>query len=235
MDYKLLTWDTDFFGIKTGRIIPTSLEENQLALILKEMRQDGFQFVYWTTDHQYTYDFQLYSGELVDKKITYELNLQKINPDSLPLSKTEPYNSCMPFSQLENLAVQSGTLSRFARDKRFPQDKFISLYKSWIQKSATGEMADEILVIRENDHIIGMVTLAKKKSVGNIGLIAVDEGFRGRKFGQQLVGDAHRWFIEQDCVTARIITQGDNLPACRLYEKCGYQVKLSEFFYHFWL
>ena len=235
MDYKLLTWDTDFFGIKTGRIIPTSLEENQLTLILAEMRQGEFQLVYWATDHLYAYDFQLYSGQLVDKKTTYEINLDNINPDSLPLSKTEPYNNSIPLSQLENLAIQSGSFSRFARDKRFPQDKFISLYKIWIQKSVKGEMADEVLVIRANDRIAGMVTLVKKKSVGNIGLIAVDEGFRGRKFGQQLVRDAHRWFIEQDCVTARIITQGDNLPACRLYEKCGYQVKLSEFFYHFWL
>ena len=235
MDYQLLTWDTKFFGIMTGRIIPTLLQENQLASILIEMRKKGFQLVYWASDHQYPYDFQPYSGVLVDIKTTFEINLQNINLDSLPLPKTEPYSSSLPFFQLEKLAVQSGIFSRFALDNRFPHEKFTALYKSWIRKSVSGELANEVLVIRQNNHIAGMVTLSNKNGVGNIGLIAVDEEFRGRKFGQQLVCDAQRWFIQHGCHTAHVVTQGDNLPACRLYEKCGYQEIKIEFYYHFWL
>lgn len=235
MKYQLLTWDTKFFEIQTGRIIPTSLQENQLASILTEMRQKGFQLVYWASDHQYTYDFQSYSGILVDKKTTFEINLQNINLDSMPLPKAEPYSNSLPFSKLEKLAVQSGAFSRFARDNKFPHEKFTALYETWIRKSVSGEMANEVLVIRQNNHIVGMVTLSNKNGVGDIGLISVDEEFRGRKFGQQLVCDAQRWFIQNGCHTAHVVTQGDNLPACRLYEKCGYQKIKIEFFYHFWL
>ena len=235
MEYQLLTWDTEFFKIKTGRIIPTSLQENQLALILTEMRQKGFQLVYWASDHQYAYDFQPYSGILADKKKTYEIDLQNFDLDRLPLPKSEPYSNSLPFSQLEKLAIQSGVFSRFALDNRFPYEKFTTLYKTWIRKSISGEMADEVLVIRLHDHIAGMVTLSNKNGIGDIGLIAVDEKFRGRKFGQQLVWDAHRWFIKQSCHTAHVVTQGDNLPACRLYKKCGYQEIKIEFYYHFWL
>jgi dTDP-4-amino-4,6-dideoxy-D-galactose acyltransferase len=236
MDYQLLTWDTEFFGFKTGRIIPIFLlRENQLASILAEMRHKGFQLVYWATVHKHAYDFQSYSGQLVDKKITFEVNLQNINLDKLPPPKTEPYSSSLPFTQLEKLAVQSGVYSRFALDNNFPYEKFVTLYKTWIQKSVSGEMADEVLVIRQSNHIIGMVTLSNKNGVGNIGLIAVDEKFRGRKFGQQLVWDAQRWFIQHGCHTARVVTQRDNLPACRLYEKCEYRKIRFEYFYHFWL
>lgn len=235
MDYQLLTWDTKFFEIQTGRIIPTSLQENHLASILTEMRQKGFQLVYWASDHQYAYDFQPYSGILADKKTTFEINLQNINLDSMPLPKTEPYSGSLPFSQLEKLAVQSGFFSRFARDDSFPHEKFTALYKTWIRKSVSGEMANEVLVIRKNNHIAGMITLSNKNGVGNIGLISVDEKFRGRKFGQQLVCDGQRWFIQNGCHTAHVVTQGDNLPACRLYEKCGYQKIKIEFYYHFWL
>ena len=235
MDYQLLTWDTKFFEIQTGRIIPTSLQENHLASILTEMRQKGFQLVYWASDHQYAYDLQPYSGILVDKKTTFEINLQNINLDSMPLPKTEPYSSSLPFSQLEKLAIQSGFFSRFARDNSFPHEKFTALYKTWIRKSVSGEMANEVLVIRKNNHIAGMITLSNKNGVGDIGLISVDEEFRGRKFGQQLVYDAQRWFIQNGCHTAHVVTQGDNLPACRLYEKCGYQKIKIEFYYHFWL
>ena len=235
MDYQLLTWDTEFFETKTGRIIPTSLQENQLASILAEMRQKGFQLVYWASDLQYAYDFQPYSGILVDKKTTFEINLDNINLDNIPLPKTEPYSSSLPFSQLEKLAVQSGAFSRFALDNRFPHEKFTALYKTWIRKSVSGEMANEVLVIRQHDHIAGMVTLSNKNGIGDIGLIAVDKKFRGRKFGQQLIWDAQRWFILHGCHTAQVVTQGDNLPACRLYEKCGYHDIKIEFYYHFWL
>ena len=235
MNYQLLTWDTKFFEIQTGRVIPASLQENQLASILSEMRHKGFQLVYWASDHQYTYDFQSYSGILVDKKTTFEINLQNINLDSMPLPKTEPYSNSLPFSQLEKLAVQSGAFSRFACDNKFPHEKFTALYETWIRKSVSGEMANEVLVIRQNNHIAGMITLSNKNGVGDIGLISVDEEFRGRKFGQQLVCDAQRWFIQNGCYTAHVVTQGDNLPACRLYEKCGYQKIKIEFFYHFWL
>jgi len=235
MDYQLLTWDTEFFEIKTGRIIPTSLQENQLASILEKMHQKGFQLAYWASDHQYAYDFQSYSGILVDKKTTYEISLQNINLDSMSLPKTEPYSSSLPFSQLEKLAVQSGAFSRFALDNRFPHEKFIALYKTWIQKSVSGEIANEVLVIRQNNNIAGMVTLSIKNEVGDIGLIAVDEKFRGKKLGQQLVYDSQRWFIQHGCHTAHVVTQGDNLPACNLYEKCRYQKIKIEFYYHFWL
>lgn len=235
MDYQLLIWDTEFFGIKTGRIIPASLRENQLVSMLTEMRQKGFQLVYWSSKHQYAYDFQSYSGILVDKKVTYEINLRNINPASIPVPKTESYSSSLPFAQLEKLAVQSGVYSRFALDNKFPHEKFTALYKAWIRKSVSGEIADEVLVIRQNNQIAGMVTLSNKNGVGDIGLIAVDKKFRGRKFGQQLVWDAQRWFIQHSCHTSRVVTQGDNLSACRLYEKCGYQKTKIEFYYHFWL
>ena len=235
MNYKLLPWDSNIFNIKTGRIIPVRLREDQLVSILTEMRREEFRLVYWASDCQNAYDLLPYSGMLVDRKTTFEINLQNISLDTLPQPKTEPYCSSFSVAQLEKLAIQSGVYSRFALDTRFPHDKFIALYKTWIQKSVSGEMADEILVIMQNKTIAGMVTLANKNGVGDIGLIAVDESFRGRKIGQQLVLDAQRWFIQHGCHTACVITQEDNVPACRLYEKCGYQITKTEFYYHFWL
>jgi len=52
MDYQLLAWDTDFFGIKTGKIIPISLDEDQLASIITLMRKEGYHLVYWAADQQ---------------------------------------------------------------------------------------------------------------------------------------------------------------------------------------
>ncbi|MDO9546696.1 MAG: GNAT family N-acetyltransferase [Pelolinea sp.] len=235
MEYQLLPWDTDFFSKKTGRIIPTVLEIDRLSSILSEMRKEGYHLAYWPSDEECAYDIDLLGGILVDRKTIFEIDLNNIDMNTLGLPRSKPYTSDIPISQLEKLALQSGEFSRFAVDPGFSRENFSSLYKTWMRKSVTGEMADAILVIVQANQIAGMVTVAKSQGVGSIGLIAVDENFRGKKLGQQLVYDARRWFIKNGCHTAQVVTQGDNLPACNLYEKCGYHRKTTAYFYHFWL
>jgi ribosomal protein S18 acetylase RimI-like enzyme len=63
----------------------------------------------------------------------------------------------------------------------------------------------------------------------------VDGRMRGRRVGEALVHASERWFAEHGCREWRVVTQGDNTPACRLYEKCGCSVAGVTFFFHFWL
>jgi dTDP-4-amino-4,6-dideoxy-D-galactose acyltransferase len=235
MNYKYLSWDSEFFDKKIGMILPAELEAAQLTSILTEMRAAGYMLGYWPADKMCNFDLDPFSGMLVDKKTTFKINLEKVDINKIPPPDTQPFTSDMSISRLEDLALASGEFSRFAIDPKFSRQDFSSLYKTWMQKSITGEMADEILVISQGDQIAGMVTLSEKDRVGTIGLIAVDENFRGNKFGQQLVYDAQRWFIEKGCHAALVVTQGDNLPACNLYIKCGYQKIKTQFYYHFWL
>ena len=39
------------------------------------------------------------------------------------------------------LAIAAGEYSRFAVDRRFPREKSESLYRIWIQRSVSGEIA----------------------------------------------------------------------------------------------
>lgn len=235
MDYQLLKWDTDFFAIKIGRIIPLTLSEIQLSTILNSMRAEKYKLVYWAAKSEPQFDTQTHHGMLVDKKTTLEIDLGELVFKSPPEPIVEPFKDSLSFDQLENLAIQSGKHSRFAIDPNFPKGKFINLYKEWIRKSVSGDLADEILISLDGDYITGMVTLTIKDKIGSIGLIAVDKNYRRQKIGQKLVESAIYWFIQQGCYRAEVITQGDNLSACRLYEKCGFQKEKTAFYYHFWL
>jgi ribosomal protein S18 acetylase RimI-like enzyme len=199
------------------------------------MKQDDFQFIYWPSSSRCEFDIDKYSGQLVDLKTTFGIDLSKIDLKNYPLPETETYKPSMPISQMENLAIQSGSFSRFASDNNIPREKFISLFKIWMRKSISGEMADEVLVVRNQERIIGMVTLSKEVGKGTIGLIAVDKDFRGKKIGQKLVQDALRWFVKNNCKSAKVVTQGVNSIACKLYEKCGFKKISSVHYYHFWL
>ena len=75
----------------------------------------------------------------------------------------------------------------------------------------------------------------KKNKVRDIGLIAVNRNYRGKRFGEMLVRHAQYWFINNGYNIGQVVTQGTNIPACNLYKKCGYSVEKVEYFYHFWL
>jgi Acetyltransferases len=133
------------------------------------------------------------------------------------------------------LAFQAGLYCRFNTDPNLPQTWFLKIYSKWIENSVNGSIATRVIVIRHDNKIIGMATLGTKNARGDIGLLAVNPNFRGKKLGTKLVYAAQAYFIEQGFSRAQVVTQKINLLACKLYEKCGFHQEKIENFYHFWL
>jgi ribosomal protein S18 acetylase RimI-like enzyme len=97
------------------------------------------------------------------------------------------------------------------------------------------EIADEVLVIQQEETIVGFVTIKSKDGVGEIGLIAVDVSQRRKQYGQRLVQGAMAWCRNQGLFGCCVITQGENKPAGRLYKKCGFEIQKTTYVYHFWI
>ena len=108
-------------------------------------------------------------------------------------------------------------------------------YAPWMPTAALEDLADIVLVAREATRIAGVVTVGEAGGDAAVGLLAVDAGARGRGHGQALVAAAQRWAHLGGNPTLRVVTQAANLPACRLYERCGFRVATIACFYHFWL
>lgn len=97
-------------------------------------------------------------------------------------------------------------------------------------------MADEVLVAKnKEDKQVGFVTLAVKEGIGDIGLLAVNENFRGQGIGSILLKYAENYFSKEHARGAKVVTQLDNVPACRLYEKMGYTIIKKESIFHCYL
>ena len=169
---------------------------------------------------------------LADKKTTY---LKKINTGlSFPESITS-IDENTPFKdKLIDLAIQSGIYSRFNVDERIGKEKFEKMYALWMINSLNRKIAKEVLVFSENNDLSGFVTLGEKNNRADIGIIAVDHISRGKGIGKILMTSAEKWFSDLGYESIQVVTQGDNYPACRLYESCGYEVDTVEFFYHIW-
>ena len=237
--YIHLDWDTDFFGFPVVKIIPDTLHFLQLQKILDELKEKKVRLAYWPSrpdDPESQEAAQSLGGVLVDKKITYVLNLKKLSPRELMTAVTpEEYLSHTVDPDLEKLALQSGEYSRFCVDPKIGKEKCRELYRIWMDNSVKRIAAKSLLVVKEKGQIVGVVIMGEQNGRGNIGSICVDESQRGRGLGADLLRSAHRWFISQGYDSVQAIVQGKNTGATRFYEKLGYTTEKVENYYHFWL
>ncbi len=255
---QILDWDSAFFGFRTARILPPKLGRSELHEILENLRRDCISLAYWFAemgDSESGAAAASNQGLLVDEKITYALDLVS-GPSQAQSLKTETpgaTNSSGPIhppweisvlskdryaeveAELLSLALRSSTHSRFRHDPRFPTALAQGLYREWMRKSLTGELADAILTCEYQRGLRAMVTVKASKGQGQIGLLACAEGYDGRGLGSALMQASLDWFKASGCQHARVVTQGRNRASCRVYEKSGYRPEKREAVHHFWL
>jgi dTDP-4-amino-4,6-dideoxy-D-galactose acyltransferase len=235
MKVEALAWDSGFLGVPVSRIVAEGASQPELADAVARLRAAGVRLAYLFADEPLAADdARALQARLVDRKVTYRMEADAL-PTRHPLPDVVPYTADMPQADLEQLAIESGKYSRFHVDPDFPQDRFVALYTQWLRKSLSGEIADAVLVAAPDGRPRGLVTLAQSGPAGQIGLVAVDEACRGKGLGRQLVEAAKGWFAAQGASFADVVTQQDNVPACRLYETCGFRVHRVQSVYHLWL
>lgn len=233
--YRLLEWDTNTFGFKTARIIPERLEAEALQQTLATLRDLGVTLAYWmspSTELASRALAETSGGALVDQKVTYVGAIDDLAGEA---PRVVEYGGPPDAPDLLSLALESGQYSRFRVDPRFPRQGFERLYHQWIINSVQRLIAETTLVTRSGDQLTGMVTVGEKSGRADIGLIAVSAAARGQGLATQLVRAANTWGESHGYAIGQVVTQGANLPACRLYERCGYTKEKSEDVFHFWL
>lgn len=235
---KLLKWDTAFFRFNVARIVNSRADAVELKHAVSQMDSQGIVLAYWAAHQPEAEIHELacsLGGTLVDEKQTFVADL-----DALPVihclteDQVEPWRDSMSLLELKDLAVQSGGHSRFFVDPKFPRDKAIAMFEEWIVHSIDGTLAEQVLVIRQEQRAAGLVTLCRSGPRGSIGLLSVAEGYRGRRFGEALVRAAMDWCRHQGIRQVQVITQRANVAAGNLYQKCGFELEESASVYHFW-
>ncbi|WP_321413378.1 GNAT family N-acetyltransferase [uncultured Desulfobacter sp.] len=237
MNLLYLQWDSQFFGLKIGKIVCNNEnytnELNQLVNLAKRM---DYSLVYvFSLEHILLNEKELlkHNALLVDRKIVYQLKTNKkmVKNDDCIFD----YSKKQISKDLLNLTYKSGQYSRFLLDKKLPENAFENLYKAWIEKSLSKEIADKVFVAQINHIVIGFATLKIKDGKGQIGLIAVSEQAQGQKIGSKLI-DACILYLQEKSINKLIVhTQLANTQACGFYENYGFKKELITNIYHFWI
>ena len=221
-----LPWDSNFFNLKIGKIIINSIDDISFDNF------NDFDLIYIYANEKSTV---INKPEiiLVDEKITFIKNELTIRENINLIDGYFVKEITSVTSDLQKLVLDSGNFSRFKIDSNFNQQKFQKLYYEWIENSVYNNLADIVIGIFHLNKIVGFVTIKKHISFSRIGLIAVDEAYRGLGLGKLLMSYSEKYCLDNNIKILEVVTQNNN-PACFFYRSCGYIETNKSYIYHSW-
>ena len=236
-EVPLLAWDSEWLDFPVARFAAgPRCAAAEVRAAVAQARAAGIRLLYLVLEpgNAPAAAAALASGAwLVDSKRTYQ---QPLPTGPLP---TAPSGINLTLSttdtpELWQLAVQSGEYSRFRRDARIGPDAFEELYGQWLRRSlAQGLVWSAALA--NDPRPVGMLAFDASATYASIELLAVTPAARRHGIGRQLVQAARRAALRHGFSTLQVVTQELNQPACRFYERCGFELRRVEHIYHLWL
>ncbi|HPR32710.1 MAG TPA: GNAT family N-acetyltransferase [Prolixibacteraceae bacterium] len=229
---EALPWDSSLFGYPVAKALADPFQRHEMEELLETIRNEKIRLTYLfcppLSEEMHRAILTL-GFRFVDEKRTYSKNTE-MHPSSC---KIRTYQEPLTESMIA-LSLQSGIFSRFATDPGFQNREYEKLYTEWIRRSVSGEIAISTLVAESDLQTAGLITLGEKNGHAEIGLLAVEERFRGEKIGSELIKAADSLACESGFNQIDVVTQGQNQPACRLYEKMNFTLSRTVFVYHYW-
>jgi len=234
-----LPWDTEFYGLRIGRLNIHTLNDDALNRVNKWAAQEDLACCYFLSrsDDPDTVETAVQAGfRFTGVKVTLVHRLTaELDEPANDINIIRPAVQS-DLEKLRPIAMDSFTDSRFYTDGRFPLEKCSELYRIWLERSLLERYADLVLTGLVNGEAAGFIIgrFDQEVSRGIIDLIGIGPQARGQGLGRQLVGAADRWFRSQGATHSSVVTQGRNYAAQSLYQSCGYRTSLLEFWFHRW-
>lgn len=237
---QFLEWDTEFFGFRIARVLSNTLSietANAIDVWASKNKIDCVYFLARSDDAVTVSVAEDFHYRQQDIRVQLDLRLQDYvyqpqvsAPYQKDLASEDDISNMLPI--IENTFIHS----RFYNDPHFPRDKCEELYNIWLERSIVDKFADQVIVFRRDNLPLGFITckLNHDDKIGSIGLVGVAHSARGQHLGTMLVNAACNFFSQEGMLTAEVVTQGRNIVAQRLYQKCGFRTASVSIWYHKW-
>lgn len=214
----LLPWDTKFWGTRMGHASGPDVDQ-------------------WAVDNMIGCVSLLVGADRPDEAQRAEERGYRFTDVRVALERpTAPYAATVhrhhesDVDRLAEVARASHRITRFYADPRFADERCDDLYEAWIRNSCGG-WADVVLVA---DDAAGYATVHLTDETASIGLIAVDENARCHGIGHRLVEGAIDWAHAHGAARITVVTQGRNVQAQRVFQKCGFVTASTAIWMHKW-
>ncbi|MDE2856661.1 MAG: GNAT family N-acetyltransferase [Chloroflexota bacterium] len=236
---RFLPWDTNHFGHRIGQAKIRRLDEESYQLMrdsCKKLEIDCLYFLADAGDQASILELQRQGFIFVDIRSSLE---RKDLDSPAPQSNGDAIVRSSSADDLETLtaiARDSFRLTRFYADPFLNNEKVSAMYQIWLTKSLTTDYADWVVVAEVNQKSVGFVTcrLDGVSNEGKIGLVALATSAQGKGLSQTMVLHALEWFRDQGMKRVSVVTQGHNIAAQRVYQRCGFVTRSTELWFHKW-
>lgn len=231
MEYKFrrLEWDSNFFGFSVG-----NLEGAVNERVLMEIHSKNIDLVYYSSPTLINDKLKqngYFNLQLVDSKVPL---IKKLLDDKEMHPKVSFYQGSEVNEELIALAQHAGGNTRFKKDTNIPDEKYKMLFTIWIERSVKREIADHILVYKDNEQIVGFAVIDLRLSGPYVSLLAVDLNFEGKGVAFALMRSVEKILSDRGFTEVHGATQLDNRKALIVYERYGLVRQPVNYVYHFW-
>ncbi len=224
MIVKRLDWDSDFFGYEIGEIIfknNINLKDSEKFDLLVIKSSDDFEIL-----------LDGFKNNFSETKVIFEKKLSLIHSENTNIYSIDETD--YDRNELYELAYESGKHSRFVLDKNFQAENFKKLYRKWVDNSIFKEIAEDVIIYKEDNQTVGFVTYKTNEDSGFIGLIAVSAAHQGKGIGNKLLSYVENILFSKGIQKLIIPTQLSNIVACNFYKKQNYTIQQILFIKHYW-
>lgn len=237
---QFLEWDTDFFGYRIASTTQNTLTPELVKEIDKwclENRIDCLYFLAGSDDAMTVRLAEENNYRQVDVRQVYEINTTDPIPDVTPPDGyTIEIATDADTNDMLHMIDNSFQQTRFYYDLHFTEEQANNLYRKWLIRSIEDDFADKVLVLKEQGkaHAFITCTIKADTKTGIIGLLGVAAESRRQNLGSTSVFAALSYFQQENMEKVQIVTQARNIPANRLYQKCGFRTTAVHLWYHKW-
>lgn len=238
-----LAWDTQMFGFPAARLdfllvqrgATSEIQHHLIAAVLERARKHGIRHLISRVDSsnlEVIDAFEQAGFETIDEIETF--SLQPVRRSDMP-DFTQDITTRLfaepDLEQILQIARSSYVFDRFHSDAAIDSRIADRIHEEWMRNSCRGSAADAVVVAAEGSTVLGYATCkADRESrrhlglgIGSIVLVATAEHARKRGVARACTMAAVRWFQDRGSEAIQVGTQRRNLPAARLYEKCGFR------------
>jgi len=225
----LLDWDTEFWGVRIGRVLGGRLEPERVD---DWARVHGVECLYFLARDEPGEAAAAENAGFRLMDVRVELARPAAADETASLREARPEDAAV----LRRLAREHHRITRFYADPRFPDERCDDLYETWIVRSLDG-WADVVLVAERDGQPHGYMTVHSDAAAGSgtLGLSSVEVSARGQGLGRELVHGAVDWCFTHGLADVTVATQARNVAALRTFEACGFRVRDVGLWFHKWL
>jgi len=233
---ELLKWDSDFFGIKVGKIqlVRGNFEKSKFV---DEQNEEHYDLIYGFSSADKTSNgfWELLGFHLADCPVTVSMKFD------LTKYKNLEYECCTGLSKNDvkacyEIAEMIAPVSRFYREPTIGRELTKKMYRKWIDTALDGSFSDYLFVERVERKIVGIHAIKTDNNVGIFTLTGVRDGFTGQGMGRRLWGQSFSYWANNtpkvNLIRSRFSI--NNIPSFNFHIAMGFNIVESvNHIYHY--